>query len=798
MVDKKAELLSPGGSYNSVVAAVNCGCDAVYLGGKNFSARSTADNFDENELKKIIDYCHLRGIKVFLTINTLYKDSELKAVSEFAAEVYSFGIDAFIMQDIGLFSHLKKILPDVDYHASTQMTAHSLSDALFLQNIGFKRIVLSRELSRDEIRHISENCTAETEVFIHGALCYSYSGTCLMSSFYGGRSGNRGQCAQPCRLKYDIVRGDNILIDDKYLLSPKDLMTLDTLEELVNTGVTSLKIEGRLKSPEYVGVVTESYRQALDSIDDRMKTREEQAAKKRLAGAFNRGGFTNGFLSMHSGADMMCTDSPKHTGIYVGTVKDYDRKTGLCTFISKTELVPGDGLEFRCEDSESCGTSVSRNYSANDKVTIAVEGRITVGCKVYKSYDKALNDYAKKMYEGDSRSVKVNGSFLCETGKNFSVTLSYNGLTVTQEGDIAQKAENQPLSDERLIAQLKKSGEFPFEIEFSEYRNDNMSFMNISSINDTRRKACEKLANEIISSFRRKTDFEPPLPVFKPFSGRTSKEVAVSVRTKEQFNAALEVTGLNRIYCESFEGLEENIDRLAAKCHSRNVDIYVCLLTINRLDYTEKIAFYENSGIDGYLVRTIGQLELLKNTVKKTVLDFTLNDFNRLSNEFFLKYADTVIPSTELAIDDLSFCVPENELLIYGRIPVMTTANCPIGVYVGEKGEGRYCRYKNSDKQFKLRDRMNMLLPIVTECEECYAQLLGDRPLFMIKKLGKLDCLNAGSYRLMFTDESGEYVKLLTEYAVDCIAKGYPPQNSEIDNIAESGITYGHYFKGTL
>ncbi len=291
---KKPELLSPAGSMESLKAAVNNGCDAVYLGGKAFSARQYAGNFSLQELEEACDYCHLRGVKVYVTVNTLYKEEELKGFLEFVSRLYEMGADALIMQDAGAARLVREHFPDFPLHASTQMTANSLADVEYWAGQGFRKVVLSRELSLEEIQEITAHTDAEIETFIHGALCVCYSGQCIMSSILGGRSGNRGRCAQTCRLPYTLYRGyDNIA--EGYLLSPKDIATVDILPQLIEAGIASLKIEGRMKNPEYVAGVTGIYRKYIDMAFDSPATYAvDPQDKKALAQLFNRGGFTEG------------------------------------------------------------------------------------------------------------------------------------------------------------------------------------------------------------------------------------------------------------------------------------------------------------------------------------------------------------------------------------------------------------------------------------------------------------------------------------------------------------------------
>ena len=249
-------MLSPAGDFECLKAAVQNGADSIYLGSNLFSARASAKNFDDNELQKAIEYCKLRGVKTHLTLNILIKDNEFEEAFNLAKKAYEYGIDAIIVQDLGLAKALIKAFPDLPIHGSTQMSIHNLQGALELQELGFKRVVLSRELSIEEIEYITNNCNIEIECFIHGALCISYSGQCLFSSIIGGRSGNRGTCAQGCRLPYELIENDNKILDKGYLLSPRDMCSLEYLSRLISCGVKCFKIEGRMKNPEYVATVT--------------------------------------------------------------------------------------------------------------------------------------------------------------------------------------------------------------------------------------------------------------------------------------------------------------------------------------------------------------------------------------------------------------------------------------------------------------------------------------------------------------------------------------------------------------
>ena len=345
---KEVELLAPVGSFESLKAAIQNGANAVYLGGKDFSARASANNFDRNELKEAVKYAHIRGVRVFVTTNTLIKQNELEDFIEYAKFLYDIDIDALILQDIGAAMTIKKLLPDFELHASTQMVAHSLEDVKYLEKQGFDRVVLARELNVDEIKHICDNTNVDIEVFVHGALCVCYSGQCLMSSMIGNRSGNRGRCAQPCRQKYkmiDITTGEEISSDGDYLLSTRDLNAIEEINKIIDAGVLSLKVEGRMKKPEYVATVIGSYRKAVDEYLMTKKVNVSHDIMADLYTIFNRK-FTKGLLLGEVGKDVMNAQVPNNQGLYIGKVVNYNKKAKRLKIALEENLKKGDGINL--------------------------------------------------------------------------------------------------------------------------------------------------------------------------------------------------------------------------------------------------------------------------------------------------------------------------------------------------------------------------------------------------------------------------------------------------------------------
>ena len=345
---KDVELLAPVGSFESLKAAVQNGADAVYLGGKDFSARASANNFDREELKEAVKYAHVRGVRVFVTTNTLIKQNELEDFIDYVKFLYDINIDALILQDIGAAMTIKKLLPDFELHASTQMVAHSLEDVKYLESVGFDRVVLARELNVDEIKNICDNTNVDIEVFVHGALCVCYSGQCLMSSMIGNRSGNRGRCAQPCRQRYtmiDIYTGEEISSDGDYLLSTRDLNAIEEINQVIDAGVYSLKIEGRMKKPEYVATVVGNYRQAMDEYLRTKKVNVSHDIMADLYTIFNRK-FTKGLLLGEVGKDVMNSQVPNNQGLYIGRVVDYNKKAKRLKIALEENLKKGDGINL--------------------------------------------------------------------------------------------------------------------------------------------------------------------------------------------------------------------------------------------------------------------------------------------------------------------------------------------------------------------------------------------------------------------------------------------------------------------
>ena len=561
------ELLAPAGSREALVAAVESGADAVYLAGNMFGARAYADNFDEEGMREAIRFAHLRGVHVHVTVNTIMDSRELPELKKYLRFLYEAGADAVLVQDLGAARIVRETVPELPMHASTQMTVHNLDGVRALEALGFSRVVLSREVTLEAVRHICTQAKAEIEVFIHGALCVCYSGQCLMSSMIGGRSGNRGRCAQPCRLPYTLVdEKDNDLLGDsagKYLLSPRDMNTINLLPELLAAGVTSLKIEGRMKRPEYVAVAVGCYRRAVDSfLSGDFAVPEEDS--RALAQIFNRD-FTTAYLEKKQGRNMMSDKRPNNRGLMLGRVQEYHPLTedsGLAVLRLSDGISAGDQVDFwvkvggrvtatvqdmqlvtgirgksrlknakkniskddRKKQDRNQAKNLAKNASslnmqnllpvekaaAGDMVALTVKGRVFPGDRVFKVYDGKLMDAAKAMYNTGApvRRFGVRAVVRAAVGQPLYLSLTdEDGNVAEAETEfIGQEAMKRPLTEETLMKQIGRLGTSIFTLRELKAEISGHVMVPVSELNEVRRKCVEQLEKMRLADFQAAAD----------------------------------------------------------------------------------------------------------------------------------------------------------------------------------------------------------------------------------------------------------------------------------------------------
>lgn len=801
---RKPELLSPAGSMESIYAAVANGCDAVYLGGKQFSARQYANNFDGAELEKVCDFCHLRGVKVYITVNTIYKDQELPELLDFVGRLYAMGVDALIMQDLGAAAAIFKAYPDFRLHASTQLTANSLEDARFLAESGFSTVVFSRELSLDELKRIAEAQVVEVEAFVHGALCVCYSGQCLMSSMLGGRSGNRGRCAQPCRLPYSLYHGVEH-VTEGHLLSPKDIYTLRILPELIEAGIASFKIEGRMKSPEYVAGVTGIYRKYIDlyfASPDAYAV--EEADEKALLQLFNRGGFSEGYFHTHSGNAMMSPLRPKPWGLKIGYVDGYIPKIGRVDIRTREPLAPGDGIEIWTSKEPHVGSNINKASKAGEVIHLKLDADIRKNDVVYRTHDKTLMDGLRKTFEKDTRQIPVYGSLDLTVGKPAALTLwDTRGHRVFVTGDTVEAAQNQPLAAEKIQAQISKTGATPFALESLELTGDAAIYLPVSALNALRRRATDALEAQILKKSKRSLPQNAPQEATAESICR-KKLLTVLVQTKAQFDAAVVHPQVETIYFEPTADLMAALSFLIRDAHREGKRLFAALPRIFREDtkacYAEELSALEESEIDGFLVRSPGAFDWAKG--KKPVhVDFTMNVFNRSGVRFWQRAgAERICLSAEMNLTEINAAGDAScETLGYGYLPLMVTHQCPIGNFAGGKEAGRYCSLRNHAAGYFLRDRKQVDFPLLPNCKECVCTVLNSKPLFTLKFFDEVLETVTGALRLQFTTESGkEAGQIIAAYGQMLRDPKHPSIDTQmlLEDMAQRNSTKGHYFRG--
>ncbi len=806
MQDSKIELLAPAGSFESLTAAINSGADAVYLGGTLFSARAFADNFSNEELIQAVNYCKVHGVKIYVTINILMKNEELNDVSEFLSFLHHIGVDGVIIQDLGLW-FLGERLKDLELHASTQMTLHNTEGIKLIKKAEAKRVVLARELSLEEAKEIKEKTQVEIEVFGHGALCFAYSGQCLMSSLIGGRSGNRGRCAGPCRLKYTLKDKKNkeYNLDGNYLLSTKDLCTgmeLDKLEGIVD----SLKLEGRLKKPEYVATVTKTYRSLLD------KSIDPKEAEITLREVFNRD-FTKGYLLGDRGTQIMGYQEPSMRGLYLGKV---ELTTGdSITIKLQQPLQKGDGIVVWLKNGLKAGTVVGEivkdgvkvnKASPGDLVTIPYRGKVFLQDKVFKTKNKEIISLAKETYssEREFRKQPLDFYVTAKVGSEFIIKVrNINGLEAQGYSDyICEKAKKRPLSWDILQERLDRLGNTAYYLNSLEGDIDSDVMVPFSVLNDTRRKAIEDLENKIIKSARRKkTNITIPTPPQIPKQkSLLIAEVASFSLFQEALNASPDVIYLSGENFRRQSFSQEELEAALLSCQVNNIPCYYVFPRIlHDYEFKREKKRLESVLFDGYVVGNLGAFALVPKGVN-VVADWGLNITNYLSVEFLRKYVEHVkfqrftasleLKNTEL--EELGSMIPL-EIIVHGNLPLMVSENCIIGSTIGD-GVCQNCRGYCQKEDYFLKDRLGIEFPLLSD-KEGRSHIFNSRDLNLIEEA--LDLKRYASLRLLFAlnDTSpGETIEIYKEALEN--NREIETLNEELAKITPRPFTTGHYYRG--
>ena len=746
---KRAELLAPAGSFASLKAAVAAGADAVYMGGARFGARAYAQNADQDEMIAAIEYAHLHGCRLYMTVNTLFKENELGELYEYLLPYYKAGLDGVIVQDLGALSFIREHFPGIELHASTQMTITSVYGAKELKRLGCCRVVPAREVSLEEIRRIYDETGMDIETFVHGALCYCYSGQCLMSSLIGGRSGNRGRCAQPCRLPYRVYGQENGTAvnkeDQKCVLSMKDLCTLDILPQILEAGVFSLKIEGRMKSPRYTAGVVRIYRKYLDRYLEYGSEGYyvEPEDKKELLDLFDRGGFTSGYYTRHNGRDMIALKEKP---------------------------------EFR-------------------------------------ETNKELFDFLDREYVETEKKEPVEGYAYLAEGLPFVLTLTCGDISVTVSGQEPQAAKNQPMTREKVIRQLGKTGATAFEFTELEAEVCGALFLPVQALNELRREGFEALTEAIHNQWRRKAPEAGEVqngadsgekssraagcagPVPDESAGKRPMYLTVSAETGDQLSAALAVPEVRRICLDASSFQPERWAEFVQLIHQAGKE---CYLTLPHIFRTHAIGFFrtyrsclELAGFDGLLIRAFEEIQWMREeqisfsaSFDASVYAWNHGAVHTLKEE----QAAFITAPWELNSRELEpvfeACRREGlpaELIVYGRAPMMVSAQCITKTVKG-------C--SKCPSLLWMKDRTGARLPVQNHCAFCYNTILNPLPVSLHGCADSVKRLAPEGLRLCFTIETGEETKaVLNAFAAEFIrGENAEPPFTE--------FTRGHFRRG--
>lgn len=729
---KRPEILAPVGNMDNLYAAILAGCDAVYLGGHMFGARSFAGNFSREEMLQAIKLCHQHGVKVYVTTNTLIYENEVDMFLEYIEFLHKNNVDAVIVQDLGMFDLIRQTFPNLNVHASTQMHIHNLEGVKFCEELGATRVVLARETPIEDIKYIKENTNLELEIFVHGALCISYSGQCLMSSLIGNRSGNRGSCASSCRQKYNLITNSKKVNTNEYLLSTKDLNTLEYIEELIKIGVDSLKIEGRMKSPSYVYLVVSLYKEAVDSYFSTGKVFIDQDKLLKLKKTFNRE-FTKGFMFHDKNGNIVNSYRPNHQGIQIGKVINY--KNNIATIKLSNDLRNGDGIRI-LNDTEDVGTTVSYinknnkqvdSATSNDIISIEINGPIQIGNKVVKTTDYLVVKEIEQILKTKKRYVDVNLSIDIKLNKPIVLTMSDGINTVTKQTTLnTSKPINNPVTKEKIIEQLTKLGNTLFNAKNVDISYSDEIFIPIKELNELRRKVVEELTlkREYNIPFI-KQKYHREVPSFP-----LNKNVNVYLEDNYMYDAIKDFN-LDTIYMDE---INHNDNRIVKKLPR---------VMLNHPEYNERL-----------LVGEIGSVHKYQNIDT----DFSLNVTNSYTVALLHSLGvNKVTLSYELDNKQIEYLIdgyktrynnnPNLEVIVFGKEEVMITKYNLLEDY-------------NVKSKAFLEDRFNNLYPIKIKNNLMYIYNYKHRNINNIENLFNIGISNI-RYNITDQDTLIKFINLM-------------------------------------
>lgn len=825
------ELLAPAGSREALVAAVENGANAIYLAGNAFGARAYASNFDREALREAIHFAHLRKVAIHVTVNTIVADEEMGPLRDYLRFLYEAGADAVLVQDLGVARVAHETVPDLPLHASTQMSVSSLEGVRALAEFGFTRVVLARELSLKEIRHICAHAPVEIETFMHGALCVCYSGQCLMSSMIGGRSGNRGRCAQPCRLPYTLVdeKGQDVLGDKagSYLLSPRDLSTIDVIPDLIEAGVSSLKIEGRMKRPEYVATVVRTYREAIDTYYAGKGYAVTQEERDDLAQIFNRD-FTTAYLEGRPGKAMMSDRRPNNRGLLIGRVTAYDWDRRIVTVKLSGRLGLGDQVDFWVKVGGRVTATISaltdakgravEEGQAGDTVSFAIPSAVRDHDRVFKVYDARLMERAKETYASGApvRRIPVAIAVRAAIGEPLTVAIC-DGEGHRAEGKtdfIGESARKRPLSEEIIRKQVSRLGTSVYEMKSLHCDIEGEVMVPMSEINEARRKAVEALdALRLKEIEAREHRPEPKFTdrIARPIPKKADFLVAVDTLGKAEAALAAGADGI-LFGGESYEHrviAPEEYERawqMAREAGARIDFNTPRIVHDGQQKHVERLlAAFAAFPPDAVHVHNIAMLALVRRLTDFAIhADYSLISYNKQTLAFLKDYgASGATLSPELTAKEIRQLAKESPLpltcIVHGRLELMVSNYCVTGSFLGGCGEGP-CTQPCTRGHFALKDRKDALFPLAMD-QFCHMHVLNSKVLSMMP--------HAMKFRAAGIETMQIEAKAMGEKEIAAIVKAYrkamafpeEPAEAQLSWIHEQegkDITRGHYFRGVL
>jgi len=853
-VVQKPELLAPAGTWESLVAAVENGADAVYLGGKMFSARQSAGNFEHEEIQRAVYFAHVRGVKVYVTVNILLDEVELMEAVRFLYFLQTCGVDAVLVQDLGLAALARKVIPELPLHASTQMTIHNLSGAKLLQQAGFERVVLARELSLAEIEEIALQSGLEIEVFVHGALCVCYSGQCLMSSLIGGRSGNRGRCAQPCRLKYALVDvAGRPLVEPastgEYLLSPRDLNMSRHLPDLVKAGISALKIEGRMKRPEYVATVVRIYRELLDRIDSGEGFFISDEESRQLAQIFNRD-FTTGYFYGMPGKDLMSWKRPNNRGVRIGRIKSFNRRSQLVEVVLESPLRVGDGIEVWVSNGGRAVGKVKRillkdkpveRAPAKTVVQLAINGRVFPGDRVFKTHDADLIELARASFTSPKELRKIPLAVTVEAKVGEPLRLQvmdpegYTGEAFTTS--LTTEAVHRPLTAAYLEKQLDRMGNTPFKLGSLACRLEGQVMVPVSEINEARREALAQL------EAKRAAGYKSPVLPEEIFNQRLSQALyennttagtaatppvlSVAVGDLVSLRAAVKAgAGEVQFGGEQFRSKPPLSvkDILSGSDICRQAGVKFILKSPRIMheqelaDFCRLLESFSGEFLDGILTGNLGLIKAAKEITGIPVFgDFSVHVFNHAAADFLRLFGvERVTLSPELTLEQVRRLVPllpvPAEAIVHGALPLMVSAYCAPGSLLEPGASGSSEKWQAGDRPctgscrraYGLKDRKGVIFPVETD-RNCRMHVFNSRELCMIDDLNAIAGAGVAVVRVEAGQQSAEYVSDVVK-AYHTVLRTPEGQREKITSslkdsllkYSEAGFTKGHYYRGVI